>query len=282
MRPAPIARLIAPHPALASCAPAYLARSTLGCGEAGGFNHYPATPFCTVCWVLDGTSLMVENGVLNHEMPAVPGDVIFCGPQTIPYSTYNPGPQRFFAVVLYADAMHALSGRDQSGLVDKFFPAAEVLGQDWADLVPSLQAALDDDARARLVDAFLQPRWLAVRAMAASERGTLGDWSRNLALRAATSGMGQSVRNAERRIRSWAGLPMRTLQRMSRAEQALMLARAEQAQGTLSWANVAQDSGYADQAHLSRETRAISGLTPTQLARAMREDDSYWLYRIWT
>ena len=277
----PIARLIAPHPTLASCVPAYLARSTLGYRDEGGLNHYPATPFCSIAWMLDGSAELVMDGQPD-EAPAGPGDAVFSGPQTTPYATRDKGAVRLFAAVFYPDAMHALCGKDLSGYVDQFLWTRDVLGQDWADLGRELSAAPDDDARARLVDAFLLPRWQAVRASAVNERGSLVDWSRNLALRAATSSMGRSVRNAERRVRAWAGLPMRTLTRMGRAEQALVAARAGQAQGTLSWANVAHDTGYADQAHLSRETRAISGLSPTELAHAIQHDDSYWLYRIWS
>jgi len=35
-------------------------------------------------------------------------------------------------------------------------------------------------------------------------------------------------------------------------------------------ARVAGDLGYADQAHLTREARELSGLTPTELAQASR------------
>jgi AraC-like DNA-binding protein len=258
-------------------------RSTLGCARAaaGGFNHYPATPFCAVAWILDGTAQMVVGHCPDGELGQA-GDVLFCGPQNAPYSTWNHGPARLFAALFYPDAMHALLGRELSGYVDSFHPAQEVLGQDWAGLFPALHGAADDAARARLVDAFLQPRWEAVRAHAAGERSSLADWSRNLALRAATSQLGHSVRHAERRVRAWAGLPMRTLNRLSRAEQALVLARAGQERGTLSWSDVAAGTGYSDQAHLSRETRAITGLSPTELARAIQHDDSYWLYRIWS
>lgn len=277
-----IARLIAPHPTLASCVPAYLARSTLGCREQGGFNHYPATPFCSIAWMLDGTAELARGGCGADETPAGPGDAVFTGPQSAPYSTRDHGAVRMFAAVFYPDAMHALCGKDLSSYVDQFLWTQDVLGQDWVDLGHQLRAAADDDARARLVDAFLLPRWQAVRASAVNQRGSLVDWTRNLALRAATSSVGRSVRHAERRVRAWAGLPMRTLTRFGRAEQALVAARAGQAQGALSWANVANDTGYADQAHLSRETRAICGLTPTALAHAIQHDDSYWLYRIWS
>ncbi|MEG1326780.1 MAG: AraC family transcriptional regulator, partial [Janthinobacterium sp.] len=80
----------------------------------------------------------------------------------------------------------------------------------------------------------------------------------------------------------WAGQPMRTLRRMRRAEQSFLDAREAMLQGNASWSDIAAEGGYADQAHLCREVRAITGLTPTELARASRDDESYWIYRIWT
>jgi AraC-like DNA-binding protein len=275
------ARLVAPRRSLVSCAPAYLVRSTLGSGGPG-FNRYPASPLCSVSWQLSGSMAVVEDGVVSQELVSHPGDAIFAGPMTQPWTSCNPGPVHFLVVLFYPDALHALSGIDVSSCVDTFLPAEQVLGPSCQALTRALMAAPDDDARVALLDDFLEPRWRAVRGHAQLERGMLGDWMRRLAVQAASNGIGRGARAAERRVKAWAGLPMRTLRRMGRAEQALLAARAEQASGKICWVGVADDAGYADQSHLTRETRAITGLSPTELAHALEHDDSYWLYRIWS
>lgn len=275
------ARLIVPRRGLVSCAPAYVARSTLG-RPGPGFNHYPATPLCSVCWQLRGTAAVVEAGVVSNELAARAGDAIFSGPQSQPWTTFNPGPTEFFVAMFYPDALHALSGADLSACVGRFLPAGDLLGSAWQDLGAALLSAENDDARAVLLDDFLEPRWRAVHQQDRPARMALGDWVRRLALQAATSGIGRGVRMVERRIKARAGLPLRTLQRMGRGERVLLAVRAEQAQGRVGWVGVAQDAGYADQSHLVRETRALTGLSPTELARAMEHDDSYWMYRIWS
>ena len=95
-------------------------------------------------------------------------------------------------------------------------------------------------------------------------------------------GWGRGARNLERRVKAWAGQPMRTLRRMSRAEQSFLDARADLFAGTSTWSDIAARGGYADQAHLCRETKEITGLSPTELVRAGQEDESYWVYRIWS
>lgn len=275
------ATLIAPRRTLVSCVPAYIVRNTLGT-SGPGFNHYPAAPLCSVCWMLHGPTVLVEGGAAPQEVATEAGDAVFSGPQQHPWTTWNAGPAHFFIAMFYPEALHALSGVDMAAQVGQFVPAGDLLGAPWQALTPALMAATSDTARAALVDDFLDARWQAVRNQADSERGVLGDWVRRLGVQAASSGIGRSARVAERRVKSWAGLPMRTLQRMGRAEQALLAARAEQQDGRISWADVAASAGYADQSHLTREARALTGLSPAALAHLMEIDDSYWMYRIWS
>jgi AraC-like DNA-binding protein len=89
-------------------------------------------------------------------------------------------------------------------------------------------------------------------------------------VRAATAALGVSERTLRDRVRQEIGLsPKRTL-RILRLHRALLLART----GRLSWADVASISGYADQAHFTRECRVLLGETPTQW-RARGAADSF-------
>ena len=46
------------------------------------------------------------------------------------------------------------------------------------------------------------------------------------------------------------------------------------------WAALAADSGFADQSHLGREVRRITGFSPRRLQQMMAEDESFWFYRL--
>ncbi|MFV2103234.1 helix-turn-helix domain-containing protein [Micromonospora sp. LOL_024] len=65
-----------------------------------------------------------------------------------------------------------------------------------------------------------------------------------------------------RRSRHLFGYGPKTLARILRLRRALALAR-----GGVALAEVASRAGYADQAHLTRDTRALTGLPPTTLLR---------------
>lgn len=80
--------------------------------------------------------------------------------------------------------------------------------------------------------------------------------------------LGLSDRQFRRRCQAAAGYGPATLRRVLRFRRFLSWVDA----GGGDLAQAAADFGYADQAHLTRETVSLAGLTPTALARARRYD----------
>lgn len=280
--PTPLTRLIAPRAALASCMRAILVRDTTDCAllpPAQRLNRFPAAPMCSIVWTVAGDVEAAAPGLSLPDVRMPPA--LFGGPRSYPLVSYNPGPVHSFVVMFYPAALHALTGISMDALLDQFRPLGALFDADWLALSDAVLAAPDDEVRVRLVEDFLAPRWQLARQSGDQPAGAVQDWVRRLGVQAASTGLASSARNIERRIKAWAGQPMRTLRRMRRAEQLFLDERGAILQGTASWSDVAASGGYADQAHFCRETRAITGLSPTELARAIRDDESYWVYRIW-
>ena len=76
--------------------------------------------------------------------------------------------------------------------------------------------------------------------------------------------LGLSDRQLRRRCQAAAGYGPKTLQRVLRFRR--FVARVDG--GARDLARIAQEAGYADQAHLTRECAQLAGLSPTVLARA--------------
>jgi AraC-like DNA-binding protein len=76
--------------------------------------------------------------------------------------------------------------------------------------------------------------------------------------------IGWSRKHLVDRFRSELGLAPKSVARMIRFHQACRLAQTGTAQG---WADIAAESGYADQAHLAREFAELAGESPTAWAR---------------
>jgi AraC-like DNA-binding protein len=282
MESKPHSQLIAPRLALASCVRAIIVRNTLDCPPLSApqrINRYPASPFCGLFFLLAGETAMHEP--YDPEMVSYAGSSVFTGPRTRPTATCNPGPTHFLTVMFFPDAFHRLTGLDMNRMLEQIVRLEGMLDPAWQSMAQAVHAAPDDASRIALLEDFLEPRWQAVRPISLRDGGKFGDWVRRLAVQAAAAGLGSSTRMAERRIREWAGLPMRKLRRLQRAEQVFMQARDDALAGKLSLSDLAQQGGYADQAHLSREAREIVGISPSALLKEGLDDESYWVYRIW-
>jgi AraC-like DNA-binding protein len=82
-------------------------------------------------------------------------------------------------------------------------------------------------------------------------------------VRAVAERLGLSERQLHRRCLVLFGYGPKTLGRVLRFDRAVALAR-----GGTAFADVAAAAGYADQAHLSREVRALAGVPLSTLVRA--------------
>jgi AraC-like DNA-binding protein len=278
--------LLLPRPALAGCVRGLMLRDTRGVGlsEAQRYNHFPATPLCSLVWYLDGEAHgLLPGQPARADTPRLPmpAPVLFFGPTTGPMISHNPGEVCSLVLLLMPDALQALTGVAPADWVDRYAPLAQVLDADWQALGDAVLAERDAARWLPLIEDFLAPRWAQRRPADAPAVQRYRDWTQALALRAATSAPGRSLRQVERRLRQWAGQPMRELQVLARGEQAFFQAKAASLAGPVPWADVAADTGYADQSHLGRVTRRLTGFAPAELTRRILEDESFWPYRIW-
>jgi AraC-like DNA-binding protein len=277
-----VAQMWLPRVGLSSCVRALVSRSTLGVGRDWPphwhLNHFPASPLCVLGWFLEGHCDLVLADGQRQRMPSV----YLSGPFTHPTCSVNSEEGHGLMLFLLPDALQALTGRKPADLINQLVPADSVLSPDWMAMSAQVIDAPDDATRVALIESFLEPLWQACRPEAGGLLRASGrDWAQALWLRAAQSGPGRSLRAAERRIKGWTGLPMRELRGLGRAEQALFRARVATPEAP-AWSELALDAGYADQSHLCRETRRITGFAPADLRRRIAEDESFWIYRIWS
>lgn len=276
------AALWAPHAELASCVRAYVTRSTLGSqlSEVDRRNYFPAAPTCAITWFIQGdyAHLDAHGDPINRDFPR---PVMFTGPHTQPTVSVNPGDVDVFILLFLPDALQALTGLDIAAQVDRYCAPADVLDADWLLMVQAVLHAMDNAERIRVIEAFLLPRWRALDQAKASTGSAFQYWARVVQSRAATHAGGRSERQIDRRIKDWTGLPLRQLRGMGRAESTLLQARDALAADQLKWAEIAATMGFSDQAHLSREFRRITGLSPRGL-KDLLTHESYWMYQIWT
>jgi len=198
------------------------------------------------------SDLIWEQGVGGH----------VAGPDTGPAPT----------VVKAGTVIVGVRFRPSAGGTALGLPLSEIRDQrvGLADLVPAaarrLPATLDPaEAAARTLDVAGALVADADSDLAATRAAAL---LRDPAARteAVAADVGLSERQLRRRVQAAAGYGPKTLQRVLRFQRFVrMLDAAAQPPGL---ASAAATAGYADQAHLTRECSALSGLTPTALASA--------------
>ena len=185
--------------------------------------------------------------------------------------------------MLHPDAFALLTGLAPVALHDRNDAADALLGPGWADWPRALRACADEAAQLAWIEAALGERWRAVRGrwnadLAASLRRIAApDGAASVPALGAALGVGE--RQAQRQYRERVGLSpaqARRLQRMNAAVYALR----DPAAPARTLADLAAELGYADQAHMARDLRELTGLPPSQLEQRIDTDRDYWPYRL--
>jgi AraC-like DNA-binding protein len=275
-------RLWLPPLALAGCVRGVMLRDTRGrvLDAVQRENYFPATPLVQLFWWAEGSSeWLATPGVSVPPPERRHAPCMFGGPFTLPTHTRTLGEMWAFKLLMLPDAFIALTGIALDRHVNQVVDVRGLLPPDWLAWCEAMSAAADDEKRLQLLEAFLVPRWQALGTQRPGHRYAV--WTEALAVRAATSAAGRSLRQLERRIKAWAGLPMRELRAVSRAENAFYAVAAAEGDGSLNWADIAADNDYADQSHLCRETRRLTGFSPEDLRRRIQSEEAFWAYRLW-
>lgn len=249
------------------------------------FNHFPASPLCALTWFLDGKSEVLQPPSSAGVAPArVALDrFVVSGVRTLPATSWNPGGVRALMVILYPDALRPLLAVSLRDLVDRTVPAREVLSPEWARKLDGLFNA-GPDVLAEPERCFdhvqqqLAPAWPGTSAVAFDGGVHLEDWLLTLTARAAASPLGRGVRQLQRRFTDWTGLSRRDLEAFAQAERLFLLTINQQPH--IDAVRLAADSGYADQSHMIRRVRRVTGLTPRRLLDHIQHDAAYWVYRV--
>jgi len=286
----PSGQLWLARPTLAACLRGTIVRSTVGhvLSDEDRINCFPATPLCSLSWWFAGRSehLVPQRpdtmADLSSPREAYPGRWVLAGPQTRPSTSYCAEPTHAMMVMFMPDALHQLTGLEPQALTDRMVDAQTLLPPEWIAMCEAVQRQADDAARLECLEDFLEPRWQACRPTQPLPTQRYGDWAAHLAQRAAMSAPGRSLRQLERRIKRWAGLPLRELRGFGKAEQAFLdTIAADTAGESVKWADVAAGAGFSDQSHLCRVTRRITGYAPQALYDGIHRQEAFWVYRIW-
>jgi len=266
------AKLLLPRPALADLIACVIVRDTRAreLTPQERFSFYPASPLCGVAWAPVGKGFAVdEEGRISAE--PVPS-VSFFGAMPRPNAGWTDGPAFGAFVILFPEAWRTLSGREAGAFRERIVPLNEAMGPELASIFCETGWEQDCEATfARLQDA-LTPLW----SQSLGPTGSLtwlSDWVRRLSVSAARVG----PRQFQRRIKGWTGRAHRDLAIHARAE--ALFARSQREPGK-NFAEMAASMGYADQSHMIREVKRVTGHPPGKILELIATDERFWCYRL--
>ena len=195
------------------------------------------------------------------------GTVHVCGPSRRPWTPPRAGVN-VVGLTLTLGAIPTVLGVPAHALTDRRVHLQDLWGLAATDLAEQLARAPDGSARAALLQEAVLARGVRAFGVDPSVRHLvrrLGD--SGAGVREIAGEVGLSERQLRRRCEVAIGLPPSVLRRLLRLHRFLDAAGTACTGTSLS--DLAGGAGYADQAHLSRETRELTGRSPSQcLARS--------------
>lgn len=252
--------------------------------SAQRLSHFPASPMVTISWFRGIDVGLVERDENGPCWRPFAAQVVISGSQSHPTVSWAPTTGCGYMACFAADAAQALFDVDLAVIQDRFVPVDQVISDKWSTLWNALLTSDDEDLLS-VLEIHLAGRWQALQGRASTQASLrqLGrHWVERLAWQAQEWRRMHSPRHVERRIKSFSGRSLREWQALVRTEGLFFAARDRFETGQpFDWAALAQDEGFADQAHMSRVAKRITGFSPSEFAQRFIEDESFWMYRLW-
>lgn len=189
-----------------------------------------------------------------------PRAVVYCAARHCVALRYN-GPMDLFAVRFRPWGFARFAKVSMSDLLDRAVPLVEAMGAAGERLEKVIRSEVDENARVAAAAAWLdaalkQPHALdAPLAGLVDALGAAADTPSEMADR-----LSVSPRTVNRAWQRLVGMPPGQYAKLMRVHRAL-----EQVHQGRPLAWVAQECGYADQAHLARHVRDVAGLPPSRM-----------------
>lgn len=257
----------------------------LACAASQLITHFPASPLLTLSWFPDAEAGLLRNTAEGTRWRPFGASIVIGGSQSQPAVGWAPGTGHGGALCFTPEVARKLFGIDPATVQDRHVPAREALPAHHHALCAALLEVDGQDSLDAALTEHLAPHWQALQGRhggGASLRQIGRHWVDRLAWQALEWQRSRSPRQVERRIKAFSGRSLRDWQALVRTEGVFFAARDRHEAGEpFNWADLAAAEGFADQAHLVRASRRITGFSPGEFTDRFIQDESFWLYRLW-
>jgi AraC-like DNA-binding protein len=231
--------------------------------------------FWSVHWNLEGLPPQRQETLPHPNVHLVvePGTSAAWGVHTGRWTRQLEGRSSAFGVKFRPGAFRALLGRAVASISNDTIASTTLFGAEAAQL-DAVLACGDDAAAAGIAAEFLRPRLPAADAPALLAGRIVDAAAADLELHSAEElarRFHMSLRALQRLFNEYVGVGPKWVIKRYRMHEAVARVQAGQ---PVSWAALAQDLGYFDQAHFIADFRRLVGKTPGDYARGMRQAEA--------
>lgn len=204
-----------------------------------------------------GEVLVLPDGCID--VLWIDGALVVAGPDTRARLHQGRPGAEVGGVRLHPGVAPTLLGVPAAALVDQVVPLTEVRGSGHARRLTDEVAGLDGPARAAAIEAGLRAHRSTATTTEAAADAAVARWAAGrledgASVAAVAEELGWGERRLQRAALRWYGYGAKHLARVLRLQRALAGARTGAALAT-----VAAEAGYADQPHLARDVRDLTG-----------------------
>ncbi len=268
---------------------AVVSRDTDGAmlSAAQRLSHFPASAFICLSWhnnIAVGTIARQENGISWKRFDE---SVLISGSQSKPTVYWSLHGGRGGMVYFTISAAKALFNIDVTAIQDRNVCARQLLGPTWFAMFDQLLESRDDATMLEIINHHISSRWDSMHHVSNPVQGLQyagRRWVDRLVSQAKLWQNSLSLRQVQRSVKAMSGRSLREWQLLVSTEKVFFETAQynQKALNSLDWAALALEAGFSDQAHLSRTVKHITGFPPAEFARRFVEDESFWIYRLWT
>ena len=226
--------------------------------------------FWSVRWNLEGLPPQLQETLPHPNVHLVvePGSTAAWGVHTGRWTRVLEGRSMAFGVKFRPGGFRLLLGRAVSSIAESSITADALFGAD-AVALDDILACDTDAAAAELASAFLRERLPAADERALLAGRIVDSAADDLELHSADElarRFDLSLRGLQRLFNEYVGVGPKWVINRYRMHEAVARVQAGE---PVSWATLAQDLGYFDQAHFIADFRKLVGKTPGDYARVM-------------
>lgn len=267
--------ILLPPKNLSSCVAAGVVRDTRGSllSAADRYNYFPANPLVSISFVMEGALQTFDFANNAFDLTSTQSMPRFSKMISTDHPVMSWSEGDIFAITIgfYPDAWAKLCAK----------VGEEALLKHLHDMFLSLDANQHLDRFWFEICDNISPPWQRSRenTKLADWMGSdrLSDWSHFLLVRLMTSETGKSLRTIERRFKYWTGISKRQINHYASIE---MLHDLVTNNPDLPLAELALTSGYADQSHMGREVKRVTGFSPAKINHLIKTAEPFWCYRL--